>query len=325
MRREKGFLHKEKGFALIMVLWVIIILMVIVMSFSVLAKTESRAALFFRDLLAEGLLAQAGLERAILEIYYRKENLNKTIVPDSGETLRVDGTAIEGDLGDGRYVVRIFNEAGRINLNTMNEGNKIILDNLLVNLGVEKQTADTIVDSALDWMDKDTLHRMNGAEDDYYQSLPNPYKAKNGPFDTVEELLLVKGMTPDILFGTKEHKGLIYFVTVYGDASKINVNFAAKEVIMALPGVSEDRAARIIDQRKQAELKSLDDVRGIMGGEYSNVSSYIDVAESIGYTIESTGSRGGAGDGHGIRATLLVKTGGTYEYIYYKTPAETTK
>jgi len=325
MRREKGFLQKESGFALIMVLWVIIILMVIVMSFSVLAKTESRATLFFRDSLAEGFLAQAGLERAILEIYYRQENLNKTIVPDSGETLRVDGTAIEGDVGDGRYVVRIFNEAGRINLNAMNDGNKIILDNLLVNLGVPKETADTIVDSALDWMDKDVLHRLNGAEDDYYQSLPNPYRAKNGPFDTVEELLLVKGVTPDILFGTKEHKGFIHFVTVYGDVSKINVNFAAKEVIMALPGVSEDRAAKIIDRRKQAELKTIDDVRGIMGGEYSNVSSYIDVAESIGYTIESTGFRKGAGDGHGIRATLLVKTGGAYEYIYYKTPAETTK
>lgn len=325
MRREKGFLQKESGFALIMVLWVIIILMVIVMSFSVLAKTESRAALFFRDTLAENLLAQAGLERAVLEIYYRQENLNKTVVPDGGETLRVDGTAIEGDVGDGRYVVRIFNEAGRINLNAMNEGNKIILDNLLVNLGVAKETADTIVDSALDWMDKDVLHRLNGAEDDYYQSLPNPYRAKNGPFDTVEELLLVKGMTPDILFGTKEHKGLIHFITVYGDASKINVNFAAKEVIMALPGVSEDRAARIIDRRKQAELKTIDDVRGIMGGEYGNVSSYIDVAESVGYAIESTGYREGAGDGHGIRATLLVRTGGTYEYIYYKIPAETTK
>jgi general secretion pathway protein K len=325
MRREKGFLQKESGFALIMVLWVIIILMVIVMSFSVLAKTESRAALFFRDSLAEGFLAQAGLERAILEIYYRQENLNKTIVPDSGETLRVDGTAIEGNVGDGRYVVRIFNEAGRINLNAMNDGNKIILDNLLVNLGVPKETADTVVDSALDWMDKDVLHRLNGAEDDYYQSLPNPYRAKNGLFDTVEELLLIKGMTPDILFGTKEHKGLIHFVTVYGDASKINVNFAAKEVIMALPGVSEDQAARIVDRRKQAELKTLDDVKGIMGGGYSSASSYIDVAESVGYTVESTGFRGGAEDGHGIRATLLVRTGGTYEYIYYKTPAETTK
>jgi general secretion pathway protein K len=295
------------------------------MSFSLLAKTESRAALFFRDSLAESFLAQAGLERAILEIYYRQENLNKTIVPESGEAFRVDGTVIEGDIGDDRYAVRIFNEAGRINLNTMNDENKIILDNLLVNLGVPKETADTIVDSVLDWMDNDILHRLNGAEDDYYQSLPNPYKAKNGPFDTVEELLLVKGVTPEILFGTKEQKGLIRFVTVYGDASKINVNFAPKEVIMALPGVSEDRAAKIVDERKQKEFKSLDDVRTIMGGQYSKASSYLDTTESIGYAIESTGYRKDVRDGHGIRAVVFVQRGGAYEYVYYKTPAETTR
>jgi general secretion pathway protein K len=325
MREDRIFFHKEGGFALIMVLWVIIILMVIAMSFSLLAKTETRAALFFRDSLAESLLAQAGLERALMEIHYRQANLNKTIVPDSGEVSRVDGTAIEGDIGDGRYVVRIFNEAGRINLNTLNDHNKIILENLLVNLGVPKETADTIVDSALDWMDKDPLHRLNGAEDDYYQSLPNPYKAKNGPFDTVEELLLVKGVTPDILFGTKDRKGLIQFVTVYGDGSNINVNVAPKEVIMALPGVSEDAACRVIDRRKDMELKSLDDARNAMGGQYSNASSYVDMAESIGYTIESTGFRKGAKDGHSIRATVFVKTDGVHEYVYYKTPAEITK
>lgn len=324
MREERRLLRRESGFALIMVLWVVIILMVIAMSLSLLAKTESRAALFFRDSLAENFLAQAGLERAILEIYYRLENLNKTIVPESGETFRVDGTVIEGDIGDDRYAVRIFNEAGRINLNTMNDENKIILDNLLVNLGVPTETADTIVDSVLDWMDDDILHRLNGAEDDYYQSLPNPYKAKNGPFDTVEELLLVKGVTPEILFGTKEQKGLIRFVTVYGDASKINVNFAPKEVIMALPGVSEDRAAKVVDERKQKEFKSLDDVRTIMGGQYGKVSSYIDNTESIGYAIESTGYRKDVRDGHGIRAVVLVR-GGANEYVYYKTPAETTR
>lgn len=324
MRDTRDVLYGESGFALIMVLWVVIILMVVALSFSFLAKTETRAALYFRDSLAENLLAQAGLERAILEIYYRQANLNKTIVPEGGETLRVDGTGIEGNIGDDRYVVRIFNEAGRINLNAMNDQNKIILDNLLINLGAAKETADTIVDSALDWMDKDILHRLNGAEDDYYQSLPNPYKAKNGPFDTVEELLLVKGMTPDILFGTKEQKGLIQFVTVYGDTSKINVNFAPKEVIMALPGVSEDRAAKVVDQRRRAEFKSLDDVRATMGGQYSGASSYIDTTESVGYAIESTGFRRGVRGGHGVRTVVLVE-GETYEYVYYKTPAETTR
>lgn len=325
MRKAPYFLHNKNGFALIMVLWVIIILMVIVMSFSLLAKTETKATLYFRESLAKGFVAQAGLERAIMEIYYRKANLNKTTIPDSGETLRVDGSAIEGNVGDDRYVVKIFNEAGRINLNTMNDQNKIILDNLLVNLGVPKEAADTIVDSALDWVDKDPLHRLSGAEDDYYRSLPNPYKAKNAPFDTAEELLLVKGVTPDILFGTKDRKGLIQFVTVYGDVSRINVNIAPKEVIMALPGVTEETADRIIDRRKQAELKSLDDVRSVMGGQYNGVSSYIDTAESPGYAIESTGFRKDDKRGYGVRAIVVVQAEGTYEYVYYKTPAEMTR
>lgn len=325
MRKTPNLLNNENGFALIMVLWVIIILMVIVMSFSLLAKTEAKATLYFRESLAKKFIARAGMERAIMEIYYRRANLNKTTIPDSGETLRVDGSAIEGDVGDDRYVVRIFNEAGRINLNTMNDQNKIILDNLLINLGVPKDTADTIVDSALDWVDKNPFHRLSGAEDDYYQSLPNPYKAKNAPFDTVEELLLVKGVTPDILFGTKDRKGLIQFVTVYGGASRINVNVAPKEVIMALPGVTEDTADRIIDRRKQAELKSLDDVRGIMGGQYNGASSYIDTAESDGYAIESTGFRKDDKDARGIRAIVVIQAEGTYEYVYYKTPAEMTR
>lgn len=93
---------------------------------------------------------------------------------------------------------------------------------------------------------------------------------------------------------------------------------------MALPGVSEDRAAKVIDQRRQAEFKSLDDVRAAMGGQYSGASSYIDTTESVGYAIESTGFREGIRGGHGIRTVVLIE-GGTYEYVYYKTPAETTR
>ncbi len=46
-------------------------------------------------------------------------------------------------------------------------------------------------------------------------SLPNPYKAKNANFDTLEELLLVKGMTSEILYGNKEKKGIIDLLTIY--------------------------------------------------------------------------------------------------------------
>jgi len=55
--------------------------------------------------------------------------------------------------------------------------------------------------SILDWRDPDDLYRMNGAEPDYYQSLKEPYRCKNGNLDSIEELLLVRGVTPELFYG----------------------------------------------------------------------------------------------------------------------------
>jgi general secretion pathway protein K len=111
---------------------------------------------------------------------------------------------------NGYYTIGITNEAGKVDINTTSE---LILRNLLLNLGLDLDKADIIVDSVMDWKDPDDLHRLHGAEDDYYISLPNPYKTKNANFETLEELLLVKGMTPEILLDEGK-KGIIDFLTV---------------------------------------------------------------------------------------------------------------
>jgi DNA uptake protein ComE-like DNA-binding protein len=67
-------------------------------------------------------------------------------------------------------------------------------------MGLPGMTED-VADAILDWLDEDDETREVGAEYDYYSSLDPPYAPKNGPFETVEELLLVRGVTPDLLFG----------------------------------------------------------------------------------------------------------------------------
>ncbi len=104
--------------------------------------------------------------------------------------------------------------SGKISLNALTDISGIILKNLLVNQGVSPEDADTIVDSILDWKDADDLHRLHGAESDYYLSLPNPYKAGDVPFETLEVLALVKGVTPEILYGTEKKRGIIHFLTL---------------------------------------------------------------------------------------------------------------
>jgi DNA uptake protein ComE-like DNA-binding protein len=63
-----------------------------------------------------------------------------------------------------------------------------------------------IANSILDWIDPDDEPRTNGAESDYYESLSPPYQAKNGPLDSLEELLLVKGVTPQLLLGNDRNR-----------------------------------------------------------------------------------------------------------------------
>ncbi len=123
--------------------------------------------------------------------------LNKVLV-EGGEIWKVDGRPYSGQLGDGNYVLKITDESGKLNINSAPE---IVLRKLIEIMGIEGTDIDTVADSIMDWKDKGDLHRLNGAKSDYYLSLPNPYKAKNADFDTLEELLLVKGVTRELLYG----------------------------------------------------------------------------------------------------------------------------
>jgi hypothetical protein len=108
----------------------------------------------------------------------------------------IDG---DGNLSGIRYGLE--DESTRLNLNVL-----LILDKQLPGAGrtllmaLPNMTED-VADAILDWLDPDDTPRDSGAEVDYYSGLSPPYAPKNGPVDTVEELLLVRGVTPQLLFG----------------------------------------------------------------------------------------------------------------------------
>ncbi|MCL5024427.1 MAG: general secretion pathway protein GspK, partial [Nitrospirae bacterium] len=249
-------LASRDGIALLMVLWALTVLMVIVLSFSYAARVETNSTLSFKDGIEKKFLAEAGIQRGIVEVLYRIQNLTL----EGGDIWKTDGTSYADRMGDGGYTVGITDESGKLDLNTLTDSSGIILKNLLMNAGVKEEDADTVVDSVLDWKDGDDLRRMHGAEDDYYMSLPTPYKAKNANFDTLEELLLVKGITPEILYGSDEGRGIIDFLTIHSRASQINVNAAPKEVLSAIPGITPEMADTITDYREAKKITSAQEV-----------------------------------------------------------------
>jgi general secretion pathway protein K len=97
-----------------------------------------------------------------------------------------------------------------------------------------------------------------GAETSYYQSLAQPYQVKNGRIETLEELALVKGFTPEILQRVLPH------VAVHNEV-KVNINTAGPAVLMALDQeIDQDIADILIDHRKEGPIKRLEQLEEVL-------------------------------------------------------------
>jgi general secretion pathway protein K len=111
--------------------------------------------------------------------------------------------------------------------------------------------AKHIVDTLVDWIDEDDMESDYGAENSYYRSLKRPYNCKNGPVENIEELLLVAGITPELLFGADGQKGLADYLTVYGDDVKININTAPLPLIKSLNPLIDDELMEKFDKYRK--------------------------------------------------------------------------
>ena len=210
-RLRRGYGGQAHGVALIMVLWVMAILSVAVLEFSFAMRTEVNITKNYKDELQLYAAVQGGVQRAIAELIFkhdpRVQQLRKTlrteeIPPDKKEWV-ADGRSYSLPLDQGTCEIKMMSEAGKVNINLVSES---MLRKIMTLLGLEGEARDIVVDSILDWRDPDDFYRVNGAENDYYQSLKEPYRCKNGNFDSIEELLLVRGITPALFYGRKGTK-----------------------------------------------------------------------------------------------------------------------
>lgn len=134
---------------------------------------------------------------------------------------------------------------------------RTILQNILISedFPIEDETeAREIVDALVDWIDEDDKESDNGAETSYYQSLAQPYSARNGPVHSIDELLLVRGITPELFFGSKDTKGLKDLLTAYGDDGKININTTESIIIRGMnPLITESLAEQFDEYRRDKD------------------------------------------------------------------------
>jgi general secretion pathway protein K len=255
-------LTTNTGVILIALLWILIALSGIALSFSRESYVEVAAARNAQSLEDSYFVARAGIATTIYQLLEKQITPSVTRAQLQETPNPIDLGIVSGNFGGGAYRVNIQDESGKINLNTVLADQ---LHSLAEATGIPKEDADVIADSILDWRDSDKLFRLNGAEDDYYQTLNPPYKAKNGRFDTVEELLLVKGITPAYFYGYPERTvggslfykyGLSRYFTVYSNRNQINVNFAPLPVLLSVPGMPAQAAQMIYERRLTKPFKN---------------------------------------------------------------------
>ncbi len=304
----------SRGLVLVLILWILTILMVIALSLSYLVRTDMAGTFAHLKDAEDKYLALSGIERAKAELIYRRAKFHD----ETAEVWRVDGTPYEYDLGSGLVKVRILNESSKIDINAAPEP---LLRQLFINQGLTEEEATVIVDSIMDWKDTDNIPRPNGAEDDYYAKLPKPYGTKNGLFDSVDELLYVRGMTREILYGGGGKRGIADLLTVYSGHNMVSVKYADREVLRAVPGLSEEVIDAILQRRQEREIKGPQDLQDVLGQAMGEVNKYLSFNDSPFFTVESEGRSSKENKtGYGIRAVLAIEGNNKFSFRYYKEP-----
>ena len=243
----------RRGVALILVLWVVMVLSLLISGFAFTMHVETQVAAFSRKELKAETLARSGIEVARMQLLLHDKSatdagfdaLNQAWV--TNQDLYVDH-----EIGEGKYNVVVTDEECKLPVNNLTS---VQWHKLLDVLGVDPLDADVIVDSTLDWIDPNDFHRLNGADNTYYGQLVPPYKKKGGPMDRIEEMLLIRGVTKEIFYGTPAadkdspgHRGLKDMLTTFS-AGQVNVNTASSEALQAVLVIDDTQATVALQHR----------------------------------------------------------------------------
>jgi general secretion pathway protein K len=223
----------ERGIALVLVLWVVTLLTVIAGSFVYGARSTALVAGNLVAIAKARALADAGIHRGLYEL--AKPATDAERWQANGRT-----HAFSPDDAEIRVVMR--DESAKIDLNTANDA---LLKGLLFSAGLDDDQANQILDAILDWRDPDDLTRPQGAERDRYEAMGLPYIPANAPFQSVDELQRVIGVTHDL------YRKLAGALTVFSLQPGINSTLASRQVLLALPDVTAADVDAYLAQREE--------------------------------------------------------------------------
>ena len=207
-------------------------------SFTLGMRRETSIIANMRDKAQAIAIAEAGITFAQL-------NLLKV---DKEQRWRASGHIYPVRFNDADIRIKIQSESGKIDINKANEK---LLTGLMAQTEADSILQQSLVNAILDWRDKDDLIRIDGAEKASYEAADLSYHPRNKPFQTIEELRLVLGITAEIFEQLKT------MITVYSKQTTVDLKTAEKKVILAVTNLESETIDSYIAERVNSEKNQL--------------------------------------------------------------------
>ena len=318
----------NRGIALLITISITTILVAAALEYNRRARYEVYSTAAVRDRLTLSYMASSGVHAAMALLIKDKGESNfDSLQEDWANPEKIEEILQAIPFENGKLSVVISDEMGKIQVNSLvqfpdgrqfNEAQVSIWERLLNTVGDQEDLKDdssptAIINSVKDWLDSgddEATTGLSGAETSYYEGQDPPYASRNGPLTDLNELLLIKGITPELFFGSEDRPGLARYMTVYGMTvgagtayswpGRININTADAPVLAALLGTeNQDLAQALYDFRQ--EMAAEKDVNDFSNPNwYKNIAGFADVTlnnrlvtvSSDVFRIKSTASIG---------------------------------
>lgn len=322
----KGILSNNRGMALILTIMIISLIVTLTLQFNASMRSDLEETANLRDGVKMSYIAKSGFSYALAVL--SMDTAEGSV--DSLHDIWADSKTLSENAGslfdDGRVELRISDHSAKIQINHLvdengeyNAAQKGLLTRFLRSpvFGLSSEEVDNIVDAIKDWIDGNSEVTRFGAEDTYYKTLEKPYACKNAPLEFVEELLLIRGITKELFYGTEERPGISDYLTTYGDG-KININTADPLIVRALSDDMDDGMVEEIVSYRDDEENDLSDpgwYKTLPGMSNVAISDDLLTTSSTYFKVTSEGLR----DNMAKRISGMVKrTEGELETLSWK-------
>jgi len=289
---------RQRGAVIIIVLWTAVLLTVLVTAMAGKVRLSAQTVIHNQDASTQWAEQMAVLHKAeaelMLDLMARPVGMQLEET-DEGEVrtpaYRFNGQALtdffypkSDDPDSDDYVVRIYNHAGKINLNRIPRRSMqmLIEERLGGVLNADPDEVEEYLSAWTDWTDLNSLAALGGAEADYYQSLEPAYTPRNNPeLDTVDELLHVRGFA-ELFDGVN----LDAAFTIHGNVRTLNLNLATREAMSLIPGMTEEIIENILAFRELEDINNRAEIAEIVPFEnLQEMSSWIGNQTSQFYDV----------------------------------------